>query len=220
MSGADRTSRSSAREHVLRAIRSCVSHAAPHPGAHPPPPLDAGWSSFRSVLASVGGEAQGPVPRAELAGIAQARAASWAAGGRIVAEPSAAALLGRVPAIETADATAAPSRFADVAVAIVRGEVGVAECGAVAVLGSDARQRALLFLAERVLLLLDAGRIVPDLHSAFRALPPNALAHHHVTWISGPSKTADIEQTLVFGAHGPRALTVLGFEEGPGPARE
>jgi L-lactate dehydrogenase complex protein LldG len=208
------------REHLLRAIRASVSHAAAHPGAHPAPPLDASWSSFRSMLASVGGEAQGPVPRAELSDAALARATSWSAGGRIVAEPSAAALLGGAPAIEIADATVAPSHFEDVAVAIVRGEIGVAECGAVAVLGGDAPQRALLFLAERVLLLLDAGHIVPDLHSAFRALPPDALAHHHVTWISGPSKTADIEQTLVFGAHGPRALAVLGFEKGPGPARE
>lgn len=201
----------SAREQMLRAIRAAVSHATPHPGAHPAPRLDARWSSFASVLASVGGEAHGPVSRAELSDVALARARSWSMGGRIVAEPSAAALLGGVAAIEIAGSTASATGFADAAVAIVRGELGVAECGAVAVLGCDAPQRALLFLAERVLLLLDADRIVPDLHSAFRALPPHALGGHHLTWISGPSKTADIEQTLVFGAHGPRALAVIGF---------
>lgn len=210
MSGIDRTAGPNARERMLRAIRSSVSHTVAHPGAHPAPPLDASWSSFCSVLVSVGGEAQGPVPRAELSAVALARATSWATGGRIVAEPSAAALLGGVSAIEIADANAVAASFADVAVAIVRGELGVAECAAVAVLGCDAPQRALLFLAERVLLLLDASRVVADLHSAFRALPPNALADPHVTWISGPSKTADIEQTLVFGAHGPRALAVIG----------
>ena len=56
---------------------------------------------------------------------------------------------------------------------------------------------------------------VEDLHAAFAALPPDALAGHHLTWISGPSKTADIEQTLVLGAHGPRALAVLGFGAEP-----
>jgi L-lactate dehydrogenase complex protein LldG len=34
---------------------------------------------------------------------------------------------------------------------------------------------------------------------------------HHLTWTSGPSKTADIEQTLVIGAHGARSLTVIAY---------
>lgn len=218
MSGARRTAGPNAREQMLRAIRSSVSHAVPHPGAHPAPPLDASWSSFASVLVSVGGEPQGPVPRGELSGVALERARSWAGGGRIVAEPSAAMLLGGTTPIEIAAAKAAPASFADVAVAIVRGEIGVAECGAVAVLDCDAPHRALLFLAERVLLLLDANRIVADLHSAFRALAQAARTGHHVTWISGPSKTADIEQTLVFGAHGPRSLAVIGVDD-PAPVQ-
>jgi L-lactate utilization protein LutC len=40
-------------------------------------------------------------------------------------------------------------------------------------------------------------------------MPADALAHHHFTWVSGPSKTADIESTLVIGAHGPRALAAV-----------
>jgi hypothetical protein len=200
-----------ARARVLGAVRAAVSHAAPHPGAHPAPHLDGSWAGFAAVLAGVGGAAYGPVSRAALPGEALALARAEAAGGRIVAEPSAAALLGAAPGLEVARAGAPPASFADVAVAIVRGELAVAECGAVAVLGRDAPQRALLFLAERVVLLVDAARVVGDLHAAFRALPPDALAAHHLTWISGPSKTADIEQTLVFGAHGPRALAVLGY---------
>ncbi|HEY8494655.1 MAG TPA: LUD domain-containing protein [Myxococcota bacterium] len=200
----------SARARVLEAVRRAVSHATPHPGAHPAPALPASWETFAAALARVGGEALGPVARAELAQEALARARAWAAGGRIVAEPSALALLGDAPGVEAAPADAAPASFADVAVAIVRGALGVAESGAVAVLGRDAPRRALLFLAERVLLLLDEAHLVGDLHAAFRSLPPDALAAHHLTWISGPSKTADIEQTLVFGAHGPRALAVLG----------
>jgi L-lactate dehydrogenase complex protein LldG len=85
----------------------------------------------------------------------------------------------------------------------------VAENGAVAILGTDVPERSLLHLAERLVLLVPATGLVPDLHSAFRALPEDALDAHHLTWIAGPSKTADIEQTLVHGAHGPRALAVL-----------
>lgn len=200
-----------ARARVLAAVRAAVSHEAPHPGRHPALDGAAGWERFAEALAAVGGAAHGPVPSAALPGEALRLARAWAAGGRIVAEPSAAALLGPEAGVEAAGAAAPPGGFADVAVAIVRGELAVAECGAVAVLGRDAPHRALLFLAERVLLLVDAARVVGDLHAAFRALPADALAAHHLTWISGPSKTADIEQTLVLGAHGPRALAVLGW---------
>jgi L-lactate dehydrogenase complex protein LldG len=87
----------------------------------------------------------------------------------------------------------------------------VAENGAVAALGHDTPHRSLLFLAERLVLLLDASRIVADLHAGFRVLPAEALRAHHLTWIAGPSKSADIEQTLVQGAHGPRELAVFAY---------
>ncbi|HEX9179368.1 MAG TPA: LUD domain-containing protein, partial [Burkholderiales bacterium] len=61
--------------------------------------------------------------------------------------------------------------------------------------------------------LLDEASIHADLHSAMAAdrwparMPTNALL------ISGPSKTADIQQTLAYGAHGPRELIVLLIRE-------
>jgi L-lactate dehydrogenase complex protein LldG len=107
---------------------------------------------------------------------------------------------------------AAPATFSDVAVAVLFGSLAVAENGAVALSGAHARVRALPFLCERLVLLVEAGSVVPDMHAAVERLPDDATAHHHYTWISGPSKTADIEQALVLGAHGPRACTVVAFD--------
>ncbi len=197
------------RERVLSALRRATQHGVAHPGRHPAPVLAADFASFAAALAAAGGEPFGPMARDALADAVLAKARVWAAAGRIVAERSAAALLGG-GAFEIAADGAAPHSFADVAVAIACGSAGVAENGAVAVAGRDAPNRALLFLAERVILLLDLAAITGDLHGALRALPPESFAPH-LTLIAGPSKTADIEQTLVQGAHGPRALAVFAY---------
>ena len=199
------------RERVLAAVRGATRHGVAHPGRHPAPALAADFASFAAALVAAGGEAVGPLAREALADAVSAKARAWAGGGRIVAEPSAAELLGGT-AIEIAAHDTAPHAFADVAVAIARGSAGVAENGAVAVSGRDAPNRALLFLAERVILLLDVAAIAGDLHSALRALPPEAWKPQ-LGLIAGPSKTADIEQTLVQGAHGPRELAVFAYRD-------
>jgi L-lactate dehydrogenase complex protein LldG len=86
---------------------------------------------------------------------------------------------------------------------------GIAETGCL-ILWPDAREPRLMSLVPPVhFVLLDTATIHADLHSAIAAegwkngLPSNALL------ISGPSKTADIQQTLAYGAHGPRELIVL-----------
>ncbi len=84
----------SGRDRVLAAVRRATRHGVAHPGAHPAPLLAADFASFAATLAAVGGEAHGPLARASLADAVLEHARGWAAGGRIVAEPSTAALLG------------------------------------------------------------------------------------------------------------------------------
>lgn len=200
------------RERILARVRRAARHTVPHPGAHPTPEISGALESFGRALRAAGGEVDGPRPRAELGTAIRARAAALAAA-RVLAQPSAAALLEPFPGgVAVAAEGALPHAFAGVQLGVARGELGVAENGAVAVLGRDAPHRALLFLAEHLVLLLPASHLVPDLHSAFRALPADALEGPALTWIAGPSKTADIEQTLVFGAHGPRSLLVVLFD--------
>lgn len=197
------------REQILAAVRRAVGHRAPPADRYAGPGGSADWARFAEVLASVGGEALGPVPRDELAAEVARLAAARADGGRVVVAGAAADALGVGPWERISD-DADPRALDDVAVAILHGSLGVAENGAVALEGRNARVRALPFLCESLVLLLDAAALVPDMHVATRRMPEDATAHHHFTWISGPSKTADIELALVFGAHGPRSLTVVG----------
>jgi L-lactate dehydrogenase complex protein LldG len=196
------------RDAVLAAVRRAAARRVPHPGPHPPPPLAGGFEAFARALAEAGGAAHGPLAPDELGPRVAELVRARAGGGRVVAAPAAAARLGPGPWEEARD-DAEPRSFADVAVAVLLGSAAAAECGAVAVEGRLARQRALPFLCAHLVLLVPAQAVAPDLHTAFALLPRDAAAHHHVTWIAGPSKTADIEQTLVLGAHGPLGLDAV-----------
>ena len=96
---------------------------------------------------------------------------------------------------------------ADLDLAILPGAPAVAESGAVWVVPADVRQRAAAFLAEHVVLVVPRAAVVHELHEAYARIDPAAAPFG--CFIAGPSKTADIEQALVIGAHGPRSLTVL-----------
>lgn len=104
----------------------------------------------------------------------------------------------------TLAADAPVSELAAVEVLVAGATLGVAENGAVWL--ADAAPRGAAFLAQHVAILLPADRIVADLHDAYAALGP---AGDFGVFVAGPSKTADIEQAMVVGAHGPRSLVVV-----------
>ena len=99
-----------------------------------------------------------------------------------------------------------PAELDSTDLAIIDGKIGVAENGAVWI-EQDVKQRALYFISEKLVILLDKGRIVNNMHEAYKRIHTGEYGFG--TYISGPSKTADIEQALVMGAHGARDVMVI-----------
>lgn len=91
-------------------------------------------------------------------------------------------------------------------VAVVAGEIGVAENAAVWI-PQRVKYKALYFIAEKLVIILDRHRIVSNMHEAYDKIKNEK--YEFGTFISGPSKTADIEQALVIGAHGSRDVLVI-----------
>ncbi len=110
------------------------------------------------------------------------------------------------------DDIADPHDLEDVDVAIVRGEFGVAENGAVWLTDRGVKHRVIYFIPQHIIVLLDADQIVHNMHQAYERVGFEQAGFG--VFLSGPSKTADIEQSLVIGAHGARSLHVLLLENG------
>lgn len=104
-----------------------------------------------------------------------------------------------------------PHDLAGIDLFVCAGTLGVAENGAVWVTESQIIHRAAPFITQHLALLLDRTHLVGTMHDAYSQLRINDDGFG--AFIAGPSKTADIEQALVIGAHGPRSLTVLLVEQ-------
>lgn len=85
---------------------------------------------------------------------------------------------------------------------------GVAETGSVVVLSGPDNPATLNFLPDNHMVVLAAADLAGDLESVFARLRQARLSPRTVNIITGPSRSADIEQTLLLGAHGPRRLHI------------
>lgn len=95
----------------------------------------------------------------------------------------------------------------DIDLAIVKGNFAVAENGAVWVKNENNRHRALYFIAQNIVIVIDEDEIVNNMHEAYEKISFEEAGYG--VFVSGPSKTADIEQSLVIGAHGPKSGYVI-----------
>ena len=95
-------------------------------------------------------------------------------------------------------------------VGIIRGSFGVAENACVWI-PQQMKEKAVCFISEHLVILLKKSEIVNNMHEAYRRIQFNDYGYG--TFISGPSKTADIAQVLVMGAQAARSVTVLLLSE-------
>jgi L-lactate dehydrogenase complex protein LldG len=95
-------------------------------------------------------------------------------------------------------------------VGVIRGVFGVAENACVWI-PQTMKEKAVCFISEHLVILLKKSEIVNNMHEAYRRIQFNDYGYG--TFISGPSKTADIAQVLVMGAQAARSATILLLDE-------
>ncbi|MCU0395736.1 MAG: LUD domain-containing protein [Chitinophagaceae bacterium] len=189
----------SARHHIIKAVADNKPAFVPLPDIN----LDqvTGYddlaAQFATVVQSIGGqvvpvpgwEALKPLPQAERA------AGKWV----VNAVPELGATDQEVSSMDAV-------QLAGVDMAFVPGTLGVAENGAVWLYESQMINRLLPFICQQLVLVLERKALVATMHQAL--LQVDTAREGYGVFIAGPSKTADIEQSLVIGAHGPVGLTV------------
>ena len=93
-------------------------------------------------------------------------------------------------------------------VGIIRGQFGVAENGCIWI-PQTMKEKAICFISENLIILLPKSQIVNNMHEAYTRIEFDKTYDGYGTFISGPSKTADIAQVLVMGAQAARSATIL-----------
>ena len=189
----------SSRDYILKAI------AANRPPAQPLPEIDLSMvtapadllESFRTVLGNIGAATVLLSSVDELgAELAEARAQ----GLRVIN------LVPGAGDIDPVDPSAEASLLEDIDITCLSGSICVAENGAIWVPEHSMGNRLLPFICTRLMLVVERANIVGTMHDAYGRI--DAFADGFGAFIAGPSKTADIEQALVIGAHGAKGLTV------------
>jgi L-lactate dehydrogenase complex protein LldG len=100
-----------------------------------------------------------------------------------------------------------PHTLEDVELTLIKAHFGVAENSALWVTDAILGQRVSVFIPQYLAIVVNKKDIVATMHQAYERIGNQEYGFG--TFIAGPSKTADIEQSLILGAHGARGLVVF-----------
>jgi L-lactate dehydrogenase complex protein LldG len=194
----------SSREQILSTIKKNLPESVPLPN------LEGNWiqyddpiQQFLTALESVGGEGHIISSVEEIS----QHLADESTDDKVVVSCVPGVFDGRFDLSSVTD----PHDLANVDLAVLPGEIMVAENGAIWVTDKNVPIRVVFFLSQHLSLVVPKSAIVHNMHEAYERIAPGDRAFG--TFISGPSKTADIEQSLVKGAHGARTLQVFLIED-------
>jgi len=105
----------------------------------------------------------------------------------------------------------APHTLENVEFCILEAQFGVAENAALWLTEAQMGQRVAPFITQNLAVVINKKDLLPTMHHAYDRIAE--AEYPFGLFLAGPSKTADIEQSLVLGAHGSRSMTVFLMSE-------
>jgi L-lactate dehydrogenase complex protein LldG len=193
----------SARGDILDAIRAQRVRSTPRPAQYRPPPAAGDLiESFTRRASAVDAEVRLLNDMNEIPGAVAdlLRARNIAA--EIHIAPNASA-----PDMPSLTVTHAPPGPDDAA--LTTAPFAIAETGTLAYTAAEPNPASWHFRAGFEIAVLRATDILPHMENALARIKAKSALPHTINFVTGPSRTGDIEQTLELGAHGPKALAIL-----------
>ncbi len=203
------------RDNILHRVRTAIGRSAGAPPDDPPPVRlrvpevdpDARIESLIARLEALAGKAYyGVDPRAFVADAIRGRTAV-ASNSPFLAECGIANLPGVRSGITDRDQLREICAIADIG--ITSADYALADTGTLVLLSTPCEARMISLLPPAHIAVVPRNRILTGLDELLSVLPDPAAASSSMVLITGPSRTADIEQILVRGVHGPGQITVL-----------
>ena len=203
------------REHILHRIRTSIGRSAGQPVADPPPvrlrvpevDMDRRIASMRMRIEALAGKTAVTADPCAFVAEAIAGKTAVASNAPYLAECG----ITRLPGVRSGirDREELRNVCATVDIGITSADYALADTGTLVMLAGPAEARLISLLPPAHLAVLPRDRILTGLDELFTILPNPAAVTSSMVLITGPSRTADIEQILVRGVHGPGQITVV-----------